>query len=75
LADAIIEFRNGDWGAFEIKLGIGAEDEAAQSLLRLAENIDYSKVPKPRTLTVITGDGFAHRREDGVRVVPFAALK
>jgi predicted AAA+ superfamily ATPase len=74
-ADAIIEFRNGDWGAFEIKLGIGAEDEAAQSLLRLAENIDYSKVPKPRTLTVITGDGFAHRRADGVRLVPFPALK
>jgi predicted AAA+ superfamily ATPase len=73
-ADAIIEFRNGDWGAFEIKLGSGAEDAAAKSLLVLADNIDYSKVPKPLALTVITADGFAHRRQDGVTAVPLPVL-
>jgi predicted AAA+ superfamily ATPase len=73
-ADAIIEFRSGDWGAFEIKLGAGAEDEAAESLLGFADNIDYAKVQKPLALTVITGDGFAHTREDGVKVVPFPTM-
>ncbi|MDR2671922.1 MAG: DUF4143 domain-containing protein [Coriobacteriales bacterium] len=72
--DAIIEFRNGNWGAFEIKLGSGAEDSAAKSLLSFAENIDDSRVPKPLALSVITGDGFAHRRDDGVSVVPFPTL-
>ncbi|MDR1815189.1 MAG: DUF4143 domain-containing protein [Clostridiales Family XIII bacterium] len=74
-ADAIVEFRSGDWAAFEIKLGAGAEDEAAASLVRLAENVDYAKVPRPKALVVVTGDGFAHRREDGVKVVPFPALR
>jgi predicted AAA+ superfamily ATPase len=73
-ADAIIEFRSGDWGAFEIKLGVGAVDEAAKSLIALADNIDYEKVPRALALTVITGDGFAHRRDDGVTVVPFPVL-
>jgi len=73
-SDAIVEFRSGDWAAFEIKLGSGAEDEAAASLLRLADNIDYSKSPRPKALVIVTGDGFAHRRSDGVKVVPFPAM-
>jgi predicted AAA+ superfamily ATPase len=73
-ADAVIEFRNGDWAAFEIKLGFGAGDEAAASLLRMSDNIDYRRIPKPKALVVITGDGFAYRREDGVKVVPFPVL-
>jgi predicted AAA+ superfamily ATPase len=73
-ADAIVEFRNGDWAAFEVKLGSGAEDEAADSLKRLADTIDDTKAPKPRALVVLTGDGFAHRRRDGVLAVPFPAL-
>ncbi|MDR1184351.1 MAG: DUF4143 domain-containing protein [Coriobacteriales bacterium] len=73
-ADAILEFRNGDWAAFEIKLGSGAEDFGAHSLLSLADNIDISKVSPPLALVVITGDGFAHHREDGVKVVPFSTL-
>ncbi|MDR1668441.1 MAG: hypothetical protein LBR76_00595 [Oscillospiraceae bacterium] len=28
----------------------------------------------PAALTVITGNGFAHRRRDGVNVVPISAL-
>jgi predicted AAA+ superfamily ATPase len=74
-ADAIVEFRDGNWAAFEVKLGIGAEDEAAASLTRLAAGIDYARCPQPRALVVVTGDGFAHRRSDGVIVVPFPALR
>ena len=59
---------------FEIKLGLGAADEAAKNLKRLADKIDTKKVNKPATLTVITGNGFAHQRKDGVNVVPLALL-
>jgi predicted AAA+ superfamily ATPase len=73
-ADAIVEYADGTWGAFEIKLGIGAVDEAASSLKKLAEKIDTTKVKSRVALTVITGNGFAYRRPDGVNVVPMSAL-
>ena len=72
--DAVIEFADGTWGAFEIKLGIGVADEAATSLLTFANKINTDKVGLPATLTVITGNGFAHKRPDGVNVVPIGAL-
>ena len=72
--DAIVEYADGTWGAFEIKLGIGAVDEAAASLQKFAGKIDTDKVKPPAALTVITGNGFAYRRPDGVNVVPISAL-
>jgi len=72
--DAIIEYADGTWGAFEIKLGIGAVDAAAANLLAFAAKIDTEKTPVPAALTVITGNGFAHRRLDGVNVVPIGHL-
>ncbi|MDR1513175.1 MAG: DUF4143 domain-containing protein [Propionibacteriaceae bacterium] len=73
-ADAVLERRDGSWAAFEIKLGFGAVDAAAESLLRFAANIDQARVGSPRALVVITGSGFAHRRKDGVLVVPLGCL-
>jgi len=73
--DAIVEYADGTWGAFEIKLGIGAADEAAGKLLKFAAKIDAKKTNLPATLTVITGNGFAHRRRDGIYVIPVNALK
>ena len=73
-ADAIVEYADGTWGAFEIKLGIGAVDEAAASLKKFAGKIDTGKVNPPAALAVITGNGFAYRRPDGVNVVPMSAL-
>jgi len=72
--DAVIEYPNGAWGAFEIKLGMGAADEAANNLLSFADKIDMSKTKAPSALTVITGNGFAYRRPDGVNVVPLSVL-
>ncbi len=72
--DAIAEYPDGTWGAFEIKLGIGAADDAAINLLKLAAKIDTEKVKAPSALTVITGNGFAHRRKDGVNVVPLSVM-
>ena len=72
--DAIVEYADGTWGAFEIKLGIGAADDAANNLLKFAAKIDTEKTKAPAALTVITGNGFAHRRPDGVNVVPMSTL-
>lgn len=73
-ADAVVEYADGTWGAFEIKLGIGAADEAAENLKTLAGKIDTGRVKSPAALTVITGNGFAHRRPDGINVVPISTL-
>lgn len=72
--DAIVEYADGTWGAFDIKLGVGAIDEAAANLLKFAEKIDTDKTKAPATLSVITGNGFAHHRPDGISVVPLSAL-
>ena len=72
--DTVVEYADGTWGAFEIKLGIGAVDAAASNLLKFAEKIDTDKVKAPATLTVITGNGFAYSRPDGVNVVPISTL-
>jgi predicted AAA+ superfamily ATPase len=72
--DTIVEYADGTWGAFEIKLGIGAVDAAADNLLKFSSKIDINKIKAPAALTVITGNGFAHRRPDGVNVVPLSTL-
>jgi len=72
--DTIVEYSDSTWGAFEIKLGIGAVDEAAANLLKFAAKIDTSKTKAPAALTVITGNGFAYRRPDRVNVVPLSTL-
>jgi len=72
--DAIVQKRNGDYAAFEIKLGVGYIDQAAQSLLKFADNIDSSRMEKPKSLNIITGTGMSHRRPDGVNVISLASL-
>jgi len=72
--DSVVEYADGTWGAFEIKLGIGALGDAADNLLKFAAKIDRSKTKGPAALTVLTGNGFAHRRPDGVNVVPLSTL-
>ena len=72
--DAIIEYPDTSWSAFEVKLGIGAVDEAAKGLIKFVENIDTTKVNPPTSLNIITGNGFAYQRTDGVNVIPISTL-
>ncbi len=74
-ADAIVERRDGTWAAFEVKLGPGAVDDAARTLLRLAERVDPTRHGRPTALVVVTGWGYGYRRSDGVCVVPVGALR
>jgi predicted AAA+ superfamily ATPase len=72
--DAVVEQRDGTWAAFEVKLGPGAADDAARSLLRLADRVDHDRHGRPAALVVLTGWGYGYRRSDGVFVVPIGAL-
>jgi len=72
--DVIVEFGDGRWAAFEVKLGVGQIDEAAASLLKFAERIDVERSGPPAALVVIVGTGYGYRRPDGVSVVPIGAL-
>jgi predicted AAA+ superfamily ATPase len=72
--DAIIEYPDNTWAAFEVKMGFNAQDEAAKNLLAFAEKIDQDKRGKPAALTVITANGFACQRKDGINVVPLQVL-
>ncbi len=70
--DAIVELRDGNYGAIEVKLGVGKIDEAAANLLKFSKNCTI----KPKFLCVISGMiDYAYQRKDGVYVVPITALK
>ena len=72
--DMVLQNRRGDWCAFEVKLGAGQVDAAADSLLRFRDRLDLSTGGAPGTLGVIVGSGYGYRRPDGISVVPIAAL-
>lgn len=70
--DAIVELRDGSYGAIEVKLGVGKIDEAANNLKKFSNACDTP----PNFLCVISGMiDYAYRRVDGVYVVPITALK
>jgi predicted AAA+ superfamily ATPase len=73
-ADAIVQLRDGRWGAIEIKLGEGQVDQAAANLKRFSAQIDSQRSGAPAFLAVICGKGYGYRRTDGVVVVPVGAL-
>jgi len=72
--DAIVQKRNGDWLAFEIKLGTGQIDVAAANLHKLVSILDDKKVKPPKSLNIITGTGMSYTRADGVNVISLASL-
>ena len=73
-ADAVVETKDGNWCAFEIKLGKDRIEEGVTSLLKLKKKIEDEGGRQPVSLCVITGGGLAHMREDGVCVIPVNSL-
>ena len=72
--DAIVQKHNGDWIAFEIKLGTGQIEESAANLHKLVSILDNKKVKPPKSLNIITGTGRSYTRADGINVISFASL-
>jgi len=72
--DAIVQLRDGRWGAIEIKLGPGQVEAAAANLLRFRDQIDSRRTGEPAFLAVVCGSGYGYQRADGVAVVPVGAL-
>lgn len=72
--DAIVQKHNGEWSAFEIKLGTGQIEEAAASLKKFVSNINEAKTPLPKSLNIITGTGISYTRNDGINVISLASL-
>ena len=72
--DAIVQKYNGDWCAFEIKLGIGQIEEAAANLNKFISILDNEKVERPKSLNIITGTGISYTRNDGINVISLASL-
>ncbi len=74
--DAILELENGDWCAFEIKLGARKIDEGAENLISVCNDIVKNGGKEPKIKCVICGlSNAAYQRPDGVFVVPITALK
>ena len=72
--DVIIEYPDRTWAAFEIKMGFAAQNDAAENLLAFSRKIDQKKMGPPAALTVITANGAACCRKDGINVVPLSVL-
>ena len=71
--DAVIQFEDGAWSAFEVKLNPGDVDDAAANLKRIASVFRHNP---PSSLAVVVGkSGIAHRRDDGVYVLPITTLR
>ncbi|MDR1790758.1 MAG: hypothetical protein LBR20_03735, partial [Propionibacteriaceae bacterium] len=62
-------------GGTAIKLGADQIDKAAKTLKRLSKKLQAGGEQPPQFLMVLVGLGtFAHRREDGIIVVPIDTL-
>lgn len=74
--DAVLELEDGDWAAFEIKLGANEIDAGAENLLKIQKEIEAEKGKTAKINCVICGmSNAAYQRPDRVYVVPLTALK
>ncbi|MGN0709268.1 MAG: ATP-binding protein, partial [Anaerovoracaceae bacterium] len=75
--DAVIELKDGNWCGFEVKLGAGEIDAAAENLLKISREFEADpKAKEPQALCVVCGmTNAAYRRPDGVYVVPITSLR
>ena len=71
--DAIVEFKDGQYAAFEIKLSDGSIRSAVKSLIKFYENVEK----KPAYMCVIVGhlDTVMRDPETGVFIVPVTSLR
>lgn len=71
--DSILEFRDGEYAAVEIKLGFNQVEEAKKSLISFYNNM----IKKPKFMCIVVGftDVIARDPDTGIYIVPVTALK
>ena len=71
--DAILEFRDGSYGAVEIKLSNGSIDVAKKSLMKFYENVSK----KPKFMCIIVGhyEAVIKDKETGIYIIPITSLR
>jgi len=74
--DAIIDGGYRRWGAVEVKLGGDSDvlQKAAENLLSFAAKVDTQSAGEPAFLAIVTAEGYAYTRPDGVCVIPVGVL-
>ena len=76
--DAVIERRDGRWGAIEVKLGANKVDVAVRNLLRLRKKVlanTAARNREPSFLMVLVGKtDYRYRTPEGVYVAPITEL-
>ncbi len=70
---AILEFRDGSYGAVEIKLSDKSVEEAKKSLLKFYENVHK----KPKFMCIIVGhyEAVIKDKETGIYIIPITSLR
>ena len=71
--DAILEFADGSYGAFEIKLSHDGIDDAKKSLTKFYNNVSK----KPKFMCIIVGyyEAVIQDPETGIYIIPITSLK
>ena len=71
--DAILELRDGSYGAIEIKLTDKGIEDAKKSLLKFYKNVKV----KPKFMCIIVGyyEAIIQDKDTGIYIVPITALK
>lgn len=71
--DAIVEFKDGGYAAFEIKLSDGGISEAIESLTKFYDNVEK----KPDYMCIVVGhcEAVMIDKETGIYIVPITSLR
>ena len=73
--DVILERADGEWAAFEVKLGSDeGVMEGIESLRQLRDRVNTKRMGDPAKLAVITATGVGVELPDGIAVIPITTL-
>ena len=71
--DSILEFRDGEYSAVEIKLSDGSVEDAKKSLMTFYKNVNK----KPKFMCIIVGhyEAVIQDKETGIYIIPITSLR
>jgi predicted AAA+ superfamily ATPase len=74
--DAIVERLNGEWAAFEVKLGgENAIEAAVRNFKLLKQRLSERRLHDLKSLNIITAGKHSYTREDGINIISLGHLR